>query len=87
MRYVLSPKPFSSRWGGQPRRSFRVIQDRTDLQNTKDQPMEHLGEPASPPEVVLAHGPPLWNQAAEPVPDWADSPTPAVGIEMQRAQR
>ena len=36
----------------------------------------HLGEPASPPEVAPARGPPLWDQAAQPGPDWADSPAP-----------
>jgi hypothetical protein len=36
----------------------------------------HLGEPTSPPEVAPARGPPLWDQAPEPVPHWADSPAP-----------
>ena len=38
--------------------------------------LTHLGEPTSPPEVAPARGPPLWHQAAELLPDWADSPAP-----------
>ena len=38
--------------------------------------LRHLGESTSPPEMAPARGPPLWDQAAEPVPDWADSPAP-----------
>ena len=38
--------------------------------------LRHLGEPTSPPEAAPARGPPLWDQAAEPVTDWADSPAP-----------
>ena len=38
--------------------------------------LRHLGEPTSPPEAAPARGPPLWDQAAEPVNGWADSPAP-----------
>jgi len=38
--------------------------------------LRHLGEPTTPPEVARARGPPLWDQAAEPVPDWAEAPAP-----------
>ena len=53
---------------------------------------QHASSPtwASPPphpKWPRARGPPLWDQAAEPVPDWDDAPAPVVGIEMQRAQR
>ena len=39
--------------------------------------LNHLGESTAPPEVAPARGPPLWDQAPEPVPDWADRPAPA----------
>jgi len=38
--------------------------------------LRHLGEPTTAPEVAPARGPPLWDQAAEPVAHWADSPAP-----------
>ena len=38
--------------------------------------LRHLGEPTSPPEAARARGPPLWDQAAEPLPDWAEPPAP-----------
>jgi hypothetical protein len=38
--------------------------------------LTHLGEPTTPPALARARGPPLWDQAAEPVPHWADSPAP-----------
>lgn len=40
----------------------------------------HLGEPTSPPETAPARGPRLWDQAAEPVPDWGDSPAPLLAF-------
>ena len=38
--------------------------------------LSHLGEPTAPPEVAPARGPPLWERAHEPVPDWAQAPAP-----------
>jgi hypothetical protein len=35
-----------------------------------------LGEPTSPPDVAPARGPPLWEQPAEPVAHWEDTPAP-----------
>ena len=32
--------------------------------------------PPTPPQVAPARGPPLWEQAAEPVAHWQDSPAP-----------
>ena len=40
--------------------------------------LRHLGEPTSPPEAAPARGPPLWDQAAEPVNGWADSRAPVL---------
>jgi hypothetical protein len=38
--------------------------------------LAHLGEPTSPPEVAPARGPPLWDQAPEPLANWDDAPAP-----------
>jgi hypothetical protein len=38
--------------------------------------LRHLGEPTSPPEVAPARGPPLWDQAPEPLATWDDAPAP-----------
>jgi hypothetical protein len=38
--------------------------------------LDHFGEPATPPEVAPARGPPLWDSAPEPPPDWAASSAP-----------
>ena len=38
--------------------------------------LTHLGEPTTPPALARARGPPLWDQAAEPLAHWADSPAP-----------
>ena len=38
--------------------------------------LTHLGEPTSPPEVAPARGPPLWDQAPEPLANWDDAPAP-----------
>jgi hypothetical protein len=36
--------------------------------------LAHLGEPTTPPEVARARGPPLWEQAPEPVANWDEAP-------------
>ncbi|MGA8054621.1 MAG: transposase [Burkholderiales bacterium] len=46
-----------------------------------------LGEPTTPPKVAPARGPPAGEEAFERVLEGALAPAPAVGIEMQRAQR
>jgi hypothetical protein len=38
--------------------------------------LTYLGEPATAPEVAPARGPPLWEQALEPLPHWQDTPAP-----------
>ena len=38
--------------------------------------LTHLGEPTSPPQVAPARGPPLWDQAPEPLANWDDAPAP-----------
>jgi hypothetical protein len=38
--------------------------------------LTHLGEPATPPELASARGPPLWDQATAPPAHWDDAPAP-----------
>ena len=38
--------------------------------------LAHLGEPTTPPEVARARGPPLWEQAPEPMVNWDEAPAP-----------
>jgi len=38
--------------------------------------LTHLGEPTSPPKLAPARGPPLWDQAPEPLPHWDEAPAP-----------
>ena len=32
--------------------------------------LTHIGEPAEPPRISPARGPPAWEDAPEPMPDW-----------------
>ena len=32
--------------------------------------LTHIGEPAQPPAIASARGPPAWEDAPESVPDW-----------------
>jgi len=36
----------------------------------------HLAQPTSAPEVAPARGPPLWDQAPEPLANWDAAPAP-----------
>jgi hypothetical protein len=38
--------------------------------------LAHLGEPTTPPEVARARGPPLWEQAPEPMGNSDEAPAP-----------
>jgi hypothetical protein len=38
--------------------------------------LAHLGEPTTQPEVARARGPPLWEQAPEPMGNWDAAPAP-----------
>ena len=46
--------------------------------------LAHLGEPIAPPIVAPARGPPRWNLAIEPVPDWVDTPQPAPAFDFDQ---
>ena len=46
--------------------------------------LAHLGEPIAPPIVAPARGPPRWNLAIEPVPDWVDTPPPAPAFDFDQ---
>jgi hypothetical protein len=47
--------------------------------------LAHLGEPIAPPIVAPARGPPRWNLAIEPVPDWVDTPPTRAGLRLRPA--
>lgn len=32
--------------------------------------LAHIGEPTEPPPIASARGPPAWDDAPEPAPDW-----------------
>jgi hypothetical protein len=38
--------------------------------------LARLGEPTTPPTVARARGPPLWEQAPEPMANWDEAPAP-----------
>ena len=38
--------------------------------------LTYLGEPTAAPEVAPARGPPLWEQAPEPMGAWDEAPAP-----------
>ena len=46
--------------------------------------LTHLGEPIAPPIVAPARGPPRWDLAIEPVPDWVDTPQPAPAFDFDQ---
>ena len=49
-------------------------------QHGLDREPGHLGEPTSPPEVAPARGPPLWEQAAQPLAHWEHAPAPVPSV-------
>jgi len=57
--------------GGQ----MRLIAFVTDLLAVKTI-LGYLGEPTTPPEVARARGPPLWDQAPEPLANGDHAPAP-----------
>jgi len=46
-----------------------------------------LGEPAKPPRISPARGPPAWEDAPEPMPDWdlLGQPAPDVAFDQRIA--
>ena len=46
-----------------------------------------LGEPTTPPEVAPARGPPLWEQAAQPLAHWEDATAPVPSVSCSTSAR
>lgn len=46
--------------------------------------LTHLGEPAEPPRVAPARGPPLWDDPLAPLPDWDAMAQPASECEFDQ---
>ncbi len=44
--------------------------------------LAHIGEPTEPPPIAPARGPPAWDEAPEPAPDWdrLNSPSPTSSL-------
>jgi hypothetical protein len=49
--------------------------------------LDHIGEPAEPPRISPARGPPAWEDAPEPMPDWdlLGQPEPGVALDQRIA--
>ena len=46
--------------------------------------LTHLGEPAKPPRIAPARGPPAWDDLREPLPDWDALVQPAPAFEFDQ---
>jgi hypothetical protein len=46
--------------------------------------LTHLGEPAEPPRIAPARGPPAWDDLLEPLPDWDTLAQPAPELELDQ---
>ncbi len=44
----------------------------------------HIGEPAEPPRIAPARGPPAWEDSPEPMPDWDLVAQPDSGYEFDQ---
>jgi hypothetical protein len=60
------------------RAAFQILasHDQIPVSPSVDLGSPHRAKPTTPPEAAPARGPPLWDQAAEPVPEAADCPAP-----------
>nr|WP_245232811.1 transposase [Thiorhodococcus minor] len=47
--------------------------------------LTHIGEPPRPPPIAPARGPPIWDDAPEPVPDWDDIAQPEPELDQRIA--
>jgi hypothetical protein len=49
--------------------------------------LDHIGEPAEPPRISPARGPPAWEDAPEPTPDWdlLGQPEPGIAFDQRIA--
>lgn len=46
--------------------------------------LTRLGEPAKPPRIAPARGPPAWGDLLEPLPDWDTLAQPAPELEFDQ---
>ena len=46
--------------------------------------LTHLGEPAEPPRIAPARGPPAWDDLLEPLPNWDALTQPAPPFEFDQ---
>jgi hypothetical protein len=49
-----------------------------------EQILTHIGEPARPPAITPARGPPAWDDAPEPMPEWDLLAQPAPDFEFDQ---
>ena len=49
-----------------------------------EQILTHIGEPPRPPPITPARGPPAWDDAPEPTPDWDLIAQPDPGFEFDQ---
>jgi hypothetical protein len=46
--------------------------------------LTHLGEPAAPPRIAPARGPPAWDDLLASLPDWDALAQPAPAFELDQ---
>jgi hypothetical protein len=46
--------------------------------------LRYIGEPSHPPPIAPARGPPAWDDAPEPVPDWDLLGQPQPDVEFDQ---
>lgn len=46
--------------------------------------LEYIGEPPRPPPIAPARGPPAWDDAPEPMPDWNLFKQPQPNLEFDQ---
>jgi hypothetical protein len=68
---------------GADMRSIAFITDAAPIERILD----HIGEPAAPPRISPARGPPAWEDAPEPMPHWdlLGQPEPGVAFDQRIA--
>jgi hypothetical protein len=64
--------PLRCAWCGAQMRLIAFVTDPPAVKSI----LTHLGEPTTPPQVARARGPPLWEQAPEPMGAWVEAPAP-----------
>ncbi|WP_236786530.1 transposase [Allochromatium tepidum] len=64
--------------------NMRIVAFITEAAPVK-QILTHIGEPPRPPPISPARGPPAWDEAPEPAPDWnlAAQPEPEVEFDQR----